>query len=352
MKARSWRVPWVAALLATGSLAVGCAGPGLPLDEISDTPIAIVYWDASSARKRQDAIEQMESGGGFRGPSRIGVARIESLAGDLGLAAGSSAAVRLREFPGRIVLLNPRTLEIEPFPAAPPNARPLAWSRDRKRLLFNSSHRDDGRSQLYEYDAEAERVLKLTHGPSYHLEGDYGPDGRLLVTWLNLSRDRQRAGLDVRPPRGGLAEKLVDGIYPSTPHWSPDGEQIIYVQADNSNRRRDASSIVAQAPQLGAEVDLLARGREPVFTPDGRSIVYASQTSDGWQLRRMRADGSGRAAVGRSVRDERWPAVSPDGRHVVYISNEAGIDQLYIRRIDGSGDRILLEEGSAAFPVW
>ena len=30
----------------------GCAGPGLPLDEISEAPIALVYWDAATARRR------------------------------------------------------------------------------------------------------------------------------------------------------------------------------------------------------------------------------------------------------------------------------------------------------------
>lgn len=331
---------------------LGCAGPGLPLDEISDAPIAFVYWDSTSARKRQDLIEQMESGGGGGGPSREGVARLKSLAGVVGLTGATSSAARLREFPGRIALLDPRTLEVRHFPAAPPNARPLAWSSDRQRLLFNSSHQDGGRSQLYEYDAATGTVVKLTHGPDYHLEGDYGPDGRLVITWVRVSKDKQMAGLDIRPPKGGVAENLIDGLYPSTPQWSPDGARIVFVQADNSKGRRDMSTIVAQPPEPNAEIDVLTRGREPVFTPDGKSIVFSAQTSEGWQLRRMRADGSGRAALGRTIRDERWPAVSPDGRHVVYVSNEAGYDQLYIRRMDGSGDRILLEDGSAAFPVW
>ena len=331
---------------------VGCAGPGLPLDEISEKRIALVYWDATTARRRQELIDEMESSGSQRGPKRAGVARLEGIAGVMGLPSGNASGLTIRDFPGRIALLNPRTLEIEPFSAAPPNARPLAWSVDRKRLLFNSSHQEGGRSQLYEYNRDAGAVVKVTHGPAYHLEGDYGPQGRLLITWVDVSKDHQRAGLDIRPPSGGVAQPILEGVYPSTPRWAPDGQNIIFVQTDSSPGRRDRSKIVAQAPELGAEIDPLARGREPVFTPGGDSIIYSTQTSEGWKLRRMRPDGSGRAAVGRSVRDERWPAVSPDGRHIVYISNEAGYDQLYIRRIDGSGDRILLEDGSAAFPVW
>lgn len=342
------------ATLIAGLLAAlgsgGCAGPGVPLDEISDAPIAVVYWDAATARKRQEAIEQIEAG--RRGPKREGVAPLESLAEAVGLSSGESASIRLQQYPGRIVLLHPRTLEIAPFPAAPPNARPLAWSRDRRRLLFNSSHQEEGRTQLYQFDRDTGQVLKLTHGPDFHLEGDYGNDDRLLVTWVRLSPDRQMAGLDVRSPTGAAPRALLDGIYPSTPRWSPEGDAFVYVEADNSNARRDASRIVRQSLEDGAERDTLARGREPVYTPDGTTIVYAAQTSSGWQLRRMRADGSGRAPLGQSVRDERWPAISPDGRHVVYVSNETGYDQLYIRRLDGTGDRILLQDGAVAFPVW
>lgn len=336
------------ALLSTSG---GCAGPGLPLDEVADAPIAIVYWDATTARKRQELIEELEAGDQAT-ITREGVARLDTVADLVGIGSSSPTALRLQQFPGRIVLLNPRTLEITPFPAAPPNARPLAWSRDRSRLLFNSSHQDGGRSQLYEYDLRSGQTVKLTHGPAYHLEGDYGPDGRLLVTWVELSPDRQLAGMDIRPPGGGIPTPIIDGIYPSTPHWSSDGQRILYVEADNASSRRDRSSIVVRPPAKDAEGTVVARGREAVFTPDGEGIVYATQTSAGWRLRRLRADGSGRAPLGKGTRDERWPAISPDGRHVAYLSNEVGYDQLYIRRVDGSGDRILLAEGSAAFPVW
>jgi Tol biopolymer transport system component len=346
--------PSVAGLLAAIALAASaaaCAGPGLPLDEVTDAPLAIVYWDAATARKRQELIEQIEAGP--RGPTREGVARIESLAEVVGLGGDSSAAdLELKRFPGRIALLNPRTLALTPLPAAPPNARPLAWSRDHRRLLFNSSHLEGGRTQLYVFDRDSGEVLKLTHGPDYHLEGDYGPDDGLLVSWVRLGPDRQEAGLDVRTPTGGGARAVVEGRYPTTPRWSPDGVHIVYVEADSSSGRRDRSVIVRQTPEADAGRDTLARGREPVYTPDGRSIVYTAQTGAGWQLRRMRADGSGRAPLGQSVRDERWPAVSPDGRHVVYVSSAAGYDQLFIRRMDGSGDRILLEDGAVAFPVW
>jgi hypothetical protein len=34
------------------------------------------------------------------------------------------------------------------------------------------------------------------------------------------------------------------------------------------------------------------------------------------------------------------------------MTREGEFDRVFVRRFDGSGDRMLLEEGAAAWPVW
>jgi Tol biopolymer transport system component len=349
---RAW-IPWILGCWAV--VALGCASPGLPLEELSDRPIAFVYWEENAARERYELTQDVEKGR-ETGPTRRGVARLGSVAGLLAREEPGAARGRLGELPGRIALLNPRTLELTRFPAAPPNARPLAWSRDRGRLLFASQHRDNGRTQLYEYLMESQEVRKLTRGPAYHLEGDYGPDGRLVISWVSLGGQQSIAGLDVRPAGGGRPTELLRGAYPMSVRWSPKGDTLLYVRADDrplrSETQRDLSEIIVRGPTPESGNDVLARGREPVFSPDGEWVVFSAQTPKGWRLRRMRPNGSARTGMGSSGLDERNPTISPDGEHIVYISPDAGIDRLYVRRMDGSGNRILLTEGSAAFPVW
>jgi len=105
-------------------------------------------------------------------------------------------------------------------------------------------------------------------------------------------------------------------------------------------------------PRDGQGLKPLGRGRDPVFGAGGDWFVYSARVGDGWRLRRMRAAGGGRLAVGRGVRDEFEPAVSPDGRLVAYVSEDAGFDRLFVRRVDGSGDRLLLPDGVVTRPVW
>jgi Tol biopolymer transport system component len=343
-------------LASAPSQLAGCASTmgGLSLEEVSDTPIAFVYWDPESARRRQEVIDDVRSGRSSASPRRIGVATADGIAALFGRDPASAEG--LGRFPGHIVLLNPRTGELSRFEGSPANARPLAWSPDHERLLFTSAHIGD-EFQIYEYDLADGELRTVSSGPAMHLEADYASDGRLVMSFIEHRGTVNTAGLTVTDEHGANPQPVVDGVYPSGPRFSPDGQLVVYVRAVNRAPRtvqaRDRSTIIAQPPALGAEVSVLARGREPAFLPDGSGLVYTAETSDGWRLHRMRIEGGGRARVGGSIREERSPAVSPDGRHVVYVSpGDDGIERLYIRRIDGSGDRILLGEGAAAWPVW
>jgi Tol biopolymer transport system component len=58
--------------------------------------------------------------------------------------------------------------------------------------------------------------------------------------------------------------------------------------------------------------------RYPVVTPDLKSIVYHSQTTNANEICRMNLDGSGRTVLARTGLPGAVPAVSPDGKWLVY----------------------------------
>jgi Tol biopolymer transport system component len=342
-------VSWALFLVSSGCSTVA----GLPLDEISESPIAFVYWKNEAARKRAEILAEMKGESFDR--YRAGVANVENLGSYI--TGGGFGRPGLAQFPGRIALLNPRTLEIQDFPAAPPNARPLAWSPDHERLLFASQHRDGRTMQLYEFDMKSGELTTLTRGPDYHLEGAYGPSGQIAMAWARIARGRPpESGLDLADDLGGARRRLFEGMYPAGVRWSPQGDAVVFVQADmrpkRTEQQRDRSQIFARSVAPKADIERLVPGADPVFSPDGEWIIYAAKSGDHWQLRRVRPDGSARRSFGQTSRDERNPAVSPDGRHLVYTAEDSGIGHLYVKRFDGSGDRILLSEGAAAYPVW
>ena len=93
-------------------------------------------------------------------------------------------------------------------------------------------------------------------------------------------------------------------------------------------------------------------GREPTLTPDGEWIVFASSSTAGYRLRRMRLDGTARVAINPGTLEERMPTVSPDGEFIAFIRVDDGKRRLAVRSFDGKTERVLLSDGWSEFPVW
>jgi len=74
----------------------------------------------------------------------------------------------------------------------------------------------------------------------------------------------------------------------------------------------------------------------PVWTPDGKWIVFRSFRGDAAQLEAIRPDGSERHTVS-DRKDIGWPRISPDGKRIAFQSNdETGAKTIVTVNLDGS----------------
>jgi Tol biopolymer transport system component len=98
---------------------------------------------------------------------------------------------------------------------------------------------------------------------------------------------------------------------------------------------------------------------KPIWSPDGRKIVYASGWPDNPDLYVMNADGSGLRRLTRGAAWDGGPAWSPDGRKIAFtrtfppgeVSGRWQSD-LYVINVDGSGERNLTGDAVSSGPVW
>jgi hypothetical protein len=163
-------------------------------------------------------------------------------------------------------------------------------------------------------------------------------------------------GLDLTD-RGGRALRSLPLDGPPGPlQITPDAGRIIYEKVEVRPRRNGPDtfeSFIATRDLAGdgAEV-VLMRGRDPTLTPDGRWIVFASGSTAGYRLRRMRPDGTSRVPIGPGGSEERMPAVSPDGEYIAFIQIAGDRRRLAVRSFDGKRERVLLRNGWSEFPVW
>jgi len=334
------------AALAAGMAAPGCAGSGFELRELPAEPIAFVYRTSEEAEKRAEMLQpgrQKSRAGSRPGVNIVHADQIRELFG----GAGGQAAL-LRTL-GRLSLLDPRSGERTPLQSARPGDRPLEWSPSHRKLRFVSFRYPQ--AQVLEYDLDARELRRLTPPGEDHVTASMSADGHLAFARTERSGGRTTGRIFVAPPDGGDARPVTPGPLDFGPVWSPSGDLLLFGTLLGGKTR----AIAAVVPGSGEPPRRLARGRDPVFTPDGRWIVYARKVQDRWRLWRMARNGAGKVALGGGPlrrSNELHPAVSPDGRFVAYVAEEQNRESLRIRRFDGSGDRPLLEGGDGASPVW
>ena len=225
----------------------------------------------------------------------------------------------------------------------------------------------------------------------------WSPDGKWIAATGGTNPGINQA-IFVAPARGnGPSQTMRPPPGPnfmSSADWSPDSQELIYFQSETTLGGSGAPSGVARIirqrigsgkvrvisfSQQSAQVidfinpnrivfdtvsereglqemslkagtsNWLTQGnssdRQPVYTPDGRHIIFTSNRSgnlDLWQI------STGNGEIRRLTDDkgdDEDPGLSPDGSKLVWTSNRKGHFEIYIARRDGSGARQLTDDG-------
>ncbi|MFQ5670168.1 MAG: protein kinase [Acidobacteriota bacterium] len=212
----------------------------------------------------------------------------------------------------------------------------LAWLPDSSGLLAVANDRSFGsENQIWMFPFSGGTAHPLTSDLNSYDGLSLTADGASLVTtqgrvtsslWLADGRGREapRAFLPEGESRAGLG-----GL-----HWTPGG-RLVYGSHATDNWA------LWMADPSGGEPVRIARGDHPeVFpsvTPDGRRVVFMSETGGTVNLWIMDLDGGGRRQLTHGDLDGE-PRCTPDGREVVYMSLAKGIQTLW---------KVPLEGGSA-----
>jgi Tol biopolymer transport system component len=223
------------------------------------------------------------------------------------------------------------------------------WTRDGRSVLFTS--RRSGSWQVWKVPAdggEPERVLVNDHR---EWQVDESPDGRFLAFLSNREGAESLWLLDQKTselrPLVRHGERTVMG----NPHWSPDGTRIVL----SSNWKRGHQIYVVDVASGETRQISAVGGCEPRFSPDGTKVVYVH--------RRPREDKSVSAivehdlATGEEAVLVDWPALnydpvySPDGSEIAFASTMTGSWEIYRYHLaDGEARQVTFSKADARYP--
>ena len=235
--------------------------------------------------------------------------------------------------------------------------------------LFNVQSRQSVFSEEYTGRARSARLIAHTVADAVHLQQ------RALTgvarTRLTFVSDRNNESiLGTVEKRSAKAVYISDydganqiritpaGQLSLSPSWSNDGRAITYASDRNHTWELLVSFITT------GELKNLTRGRadvfpdgayHPVFSPDGRQILFAMtpRGQSAQEIFVMNADGTGVRRLTNNPAIDTTPTWAPSGTTIAFTSNRGGRQQIYTMNVDGSGVEVLrIPDGEVDRATW
>jgi eukaryotic-like serine/threonine-protein kinase len=188
--------------------------------------------------------------------------------------------------------------------------------------------------------------------------GDYGgirlsPDGRYCAAEL---RDPATGAIDiwVYEFARGVANRLTSGSTCVSPVWSPDGRRIVY-----SSNRSGHWDLYQKSPASASVEEMLYEtqtDKTPThWSDDGKLVLFnnaGTALKHRWEIWQLSASSHTATPYLRTAFDERDGTLSPDGRFLAYVADESGRQEVYVQSFpDGSEKRRVSTSGGWQ-PLW
>lgn len=146
------------------------------------------------------------------------------------------------------------------------------------------------------------------------------------------------------------------GTTMSRPAWTSDGARIVF----SSNQDGDSELYIIDAAGSTAPTALTnndANDSDPAISPDGRTIVFASdlETPGSQELFSVSVAGGDVQQLTNASGSSTSPAYSPDGSRIVFVSDRGGDGDIWM--MDATGQRpflVTIDDGDAEdrAPAW
>jgi serine/threonine protein kinase len=270
---------------------------------------------------------------------------------------------------GHILFMRQYTLMAQPFDSrrlqltgeAVPVADPVQEGRSVAKGVFSAS--EDGLLTYVEGASGADRQLDwfdragkqvgAVPGADPYASVRISPDGKRLVYYLDTT------GYDVwsydlaRGVKTALTFGSGSGQGNTYPVWSPDGRRIIF-----SSYRNGSYGLYLKASDGSGTEELIlgavARIRFPTdWSPDGKLLTYIEGALGGWAIWMLPLEGERKPYLFHASQfSEREAAFSPDGKWVAYCSNESGDYKVYVVPFPGPGGKWQVSPEGGCGPRW
>ena len=159
----------------------------------------------------------------------------------------------------------------------------------------------------------AQKIVEKGSNPSWSWDGKRLVFERDDEIWVcDATGANARRIEDIPPIRNFVVER--------SPSLSPDGTRIAYFQSRPNSPLGDVWMLDLQTGKAQAVTRDSAPGGTPVWTPDGRYIIYSSSRAGSRTLWKVAATGGAPTPITLGAGEDTDPELSRDGRSLIYTN--------------------------------
>jgi TolB protein len=175
-----------------------------------------------------------------------------------------------------------------------------AWSPDGSTLALALSK--DGNTEIYAINANGGGLRRLTNNPTIDTEPQFSADGQAIYFTSDRSGGPQIYKMSAS---GGAATRVTfNGPYNISPRIAPDGKTLAWI-----SQRDGKFSLYAMDLASGQELRLADGATEPSFSPNGKYIMYATNSGGQRSLAVVSVDGRVKQSLttqAGNIREPNW----------------------------------------------
>jgi eukaryotic-like serine/threonine-protein kinase len=177
------------------------------------------------------------------------------------------------------------------------------------------------------------------------------PDGQMLAVSINGAAKADTWLYDLS--RHVLTRLTFGFGFNRFPVWTPDGKRVVFVST-----RTSVPQVFWKAADGSGTEDRISMNADRItigsISPDGAVLLYSVEDpKSGADIWIMELSGTHKSRPFlQTPFAETAPAISPDGLRVAYVSNESGRNEIFVRPLSGSGQKWQLSTDGGEQPVW
>ena len=239
------------------------------------------------------------------------------------------------------------------------------WSPDGEYIVFESN-RPGIKSQIFSMKSDGTAITQLTNNQLLNETPVWSPDGTMIMYSSYLDDDRLNNDIFIMNSDGSGVRRLTNKpLRDDHATFSPDGKKIIFgSQRDDTGNTKSKNYELYEMDIDGSNVKRLTNYKGwdtfPSYSPDGKKIVWrriiqdsTSKEISNSEVFVMQSDGTNIKNLSNHKSFDGYPVWSPDGKQILFSSYRSGNMQLFVMNSDGTAvQQLTFDNGFNSRPDW